>query len=89
MDISPDRIMATLTVGEFLQLLGGLLDPHSSQPAYVYGIDGISQLFGVSRRTANIYKKTFLQPAIVQQGRKIVVDVEMARALFRDHQYRP
>ena len=45
------------------------------------------QLFGVSRSTAQSLKNTVLQDAISQNGRKIVVDVEIARALFDQRKY--
>lgn len=65
----------------------------SAQPApraearreYVYGIRGIRNLFDVSHSTAQHYKNTFLRPAVTQRGRKIAVDVEMARRLFDEH----
>ncbi len=57
-----------------------------SQPApekkYVYGIDGIAEIFGCSRPTASRIKKSGrINAAIRQIGRKIVVDVELALAL--------
>lgn len=52
---------------------------------YVYGLDGIANLFGVSKVTASIYKKTFLAEAISQRGRKIVCDVEIAKRLFNEN----
>lgn len=52
----------------------------------VYGLRGIMDLFGVSPKTACIYKKTFLREAVSQRGRKIVTDVTKARRLF--DQYR-
>lgn len=51
----------------------------------VYGLRGIRDLFNVSHATAQRYKNTFLQPAISQRGRKITVDVDMARRLFDEH----
>lgn len=51
-------------------------------PAYVYGLKGIRDLFNVSHVTAHRYKETFLKPAITQNGRKILVDVEKAMELF-------
>ncbi len=49
---------------------------------YVFGLKGIRELFGVSHATAQHYKDTFLQPAVKQNGRKIVVDVAKALELF-------
>lgn len=57
----------------------------SEQPKrFVYGLRGISELFKVSHTTAQKYKNTFLQPAITQRGRKIIVDVDAALQLFND-----
>lgn len=79
-----------LTVGQFLELL------HSrdeiSKPIkevsdytdkkYVYGLKGIRETFNVSHATAQKYKNTILKDAIIQNGRKIIVDVEKALELF-------
>lgn len=49
---------------------------------YVYGIVGISQLFGCSMPTANRIKKSGkIDRAITQIGRKIIVDAELALEL--------
>lgn len=53
---------------------------------YVYGLRGISELFNVSIVTAQKYKNTFLAPAIVQRGRKIVTDAAKAMELFNTRQ---
>ena len=52
---------------------------------YVYGLKGIQSLFHCSHLTAQRYKDGFLAPAVMQQGRKIVVDVEQAVELFKNH----
>ena len=49
---------------------------------YVYGLKGIQDLFGCCRATAGKYKDGILKDACYQSGRKIVVDVEKALALF-------
>ena len=49
---------------------------------YVYGIHGISQLFGCSMPTAHRIKKSGkIEKAITQIGRKIIVDAEFALEL--------
>lgn len=60
-------------------------DP-TGQRRYVYGINGIAELFGVAHCTAQQYKNTFLAPAVSQCGRKIVTDVEKAMRLFHEHE---
>ena len=49
---------------------------------YVYGLRGIRDLFKVSHATAQRYKNTFLKDAIIQRGRKIMVDVQKAFELY-------
>ena len=86
--------LAALTVGDIKELLTELGVSHSGQTAqksqhpgkrYVYGLKGIQALFGVSHLTAQHYKDSFLKPAVMQQGRKIVVDVEKAVELFKNY----
>ena len=85
----------SLTIEEFFRLL----DEHLSRAAarnsksddsqashrHVYGLRGIETLFGVSHKTAQMYKDTFLAPAVKQNGRKIVVDADLALELFNQH----
>ena len=69
-----------MTGEEFLHL-----HRHASQEQprrYVYGILGISRLFGCSLPTANRIKKSGkIDKAITQIGRKIIVDAELALEL--------
>jgi hypothetical protein len=71
----------------FLQQNGGqhiVMDSPIVNPnkKYVYGILGISQLFGCSMPTANRIKKSGkIDRAITQIGRKIIVDSELALEL--------
>lgn len=54
----------------------------TSEKKYVYGIDGIAEIFGCSRPTASRIKKSGrINAAIRQIGRKIVVVVELALSL--------
>ena len=48
----------------------------------VYGIRGLEQLLGVSHKTAQRLKDHDLKPAVRQNGRLIVVDVDHALRLF-------
>ena len=52
---------------------------------FVYGLRGIRELFHVSHPTAQRYKNTFLAPAIMQRGRKIVVDADLAMELYKNN----
>lgn len=91
MEIENGRIMATLTVGEYRELMNemGSVKPKEEvkEPTYVYGIEGIMKLFGVCRSTAQTYKATFLKDAVEQRGRKIVTNADKAMILFRTRDY--
>lgn len=51
----------------------------------VYGIRGIRELFNVSHKTACQYKSTFLKDAVTQRGRKIIINVALAKKLFNEN----
>lgn len=51
-------------------------------PPLVYGLDGIVEIFNVSKTTAHRYKETFLRDAVSQVGNVIVVDTAEALRLF-------
>ena len=54
----------------------------SPEKKYVYGISGIARLFGCSLPTANRIKQSGkIDKAIVQIGRKIIVDANLALEL--------
>lgn len=85
--------LAALTIGEFKNLLEGCLEKSANADnsgqkkttgRLVYGLHGIETLFGVSHKTAQMYKDTFLAPAVKQNGRKIVVDADLALELFNE-----
>ena len=86
MIITENTPIFNLTVGQLRQVLnetGNTTEKTTQEaPRYVYGIKGIQQLFGVSKKTAWDYKNTILKDAVYQYGRKIVVDVEKAVFLF-------
>ena len=53
---------------------------------YVYGIQGIAKLFGCSISSANrIKKEGIIEDAIIQNGRKIIVNAEEAIILMKNH----
>ena len=93
--ITDETPIAMLTVGQqkelfkkwFKELSEGsqpILAPSIESPKrYVYGIAGIATLFQTSYATAKKLKDGVLKPAVYQQGRKIMVDVEYAMELFR------
>lgn len=79
-----------LTVGEFRQLLkewGNFspnVTPVGREKKYVYGIPGIAELFNCSIASANKIKASGrIDNAIIQIGRKIIVDADLALELAR------
>lgn len=87
--------IAALTVGNLIQLITDLVREQKADAIppvtqtgkrYVYGLKGIQDLFGVCHLTAQRYKDGFLAPACMQNGRKIVVDVDLAIELFNTYQ---
>lgn len=51
-------------------------------PAVVYGLDGIMDIFQVSKSTAFRYRHGIIEKACIQQGNVIIVDVAKALELF-------
>lgn len=83
----------SLTIEEFVQLLdehinaalkSGKAITTSPSGNLVYGIRGIEKLFGVSHKTAQYYKDNVIREAVMQNGRKIVVDADLALKLFNE-----
>lgn len=97
--ITDDTPVAILTVGQQKQMIASAVQeavlamfgnsgnaPKTVSPPekrYVYGISGIASLFKVSYVTASKLKEGVLKPAVFQQGRKIMCDVDLALDLFR------
>jgi len=75
-----------LTVGEFMEIQEQVARPQTiitpPDKKYVYGITGIAELFSCSKTTANSIKQSGkIDKAIIQIGRKIAVDAELAMSL--------
>ena len=86
--------IAAITVGNLKQLITDLVREQKADAIppvtqagkrFVYGLKGIQDLFGVCHLTAQRYKDGFLAPACMQNGRKIVVDVDLAIELFNTY----
>ncbi|WP_068597024.1 DUF3853 family protein [Vaginella massiliensis] len=76
-----------LTVGEFLELLNknnsNNVEPPKTEKEYAYGINGLAMLLGCSKNYAWKLKSSGLfDEAIIQNGRKIIIDKEKALELF-------
>ena len=48
----------------------------------VYGLRGIQDLFHCSHKTAQFYKDHVINQAVMQNGRKIIIDADLALRLF-------
>ena len=87
-DNTPVAIMTAGQLREYLGIQPLPIKPKESvanpQRHYVFGINGIRKLFGVSAVTAIKYKNTVIKKAVMQQGRTIVTDSDMALELFKE-----
>lgn len=87
--IDPNTRLIDLTVGELMDLIGSAAPaPQAPKPEkrLVYGIAGIAQLFNCSLTTANRIKASGrINGAIMQSGRIIVVDADLALELYNDN----
>lgn len=58
----------------------------SIEQKYIYGLKGIAKLFGCSVSSARRLKQSGkINDAIIQDGRKIIVDVDKALYLVKNH----
>ena len=74
-----------LTVGQFRELLSEIKPEIPEQkPQYVHGLEGLAQLLGCSKRTAqNIKASGKIDKAIYQEGRTIIIDRKLAIELLK------
>lgn len=91
MTINNETPIAMLTVGQLKEVLNLVEQPEkvvkidTTTKQYVYGLKGIREVFQVSHATAQKYKDGILKKAVTQYGRKIILDVDMARMLFKEN----
>ena len=92
-NIKSDTPLMMLTVSQFQALVASCFADKQEQPAqepipvkrYVYGLKGICDLFGCAHSTAQHLKDNVINEAISQNGRKIIVDVDLALQLFQEN----
>ena len=85
--------VAMLTVGQLADYLnahpgeapttepgrkGTKVAPPQDQGKYIYGLRGIRQRYGVGLNTACNWAGGLLAPAVIREGRKIIVNTEKA-----------
>jgi hypothetical protein len=82
-----------LTIGELVDILDSrqpkleskIEEKTINQSKYVYGIAGLANLLGCSKNHAGKLKSSGrFDDAIIQNGRKIIVDSEKALELFKN-----
>ena len=94
--ITDETPMVMLTLGQFKGEIKALLTsqttPIESSTSFqfeehnsIYGLRGIRILFNVCHSTAQRYKDTFLKPAVIQKGRKLILDKQKAIDLYLEH----
>ena len=92
-NIKSDTPIMMLTVAQFQTLVASCLAENHEQAEmppipvkrYVYGLKGICDLFGCAHSTAQHLKNNVITEAISQNGRKIIVDVDLALQLFLEN----
>ncbi|AUC21969.1 hypothetical protein BTO15_07580 [Polaribacter sejongensis] len=86
------KLLIQMTGEEFIFLQNNLnnevplknVQPEKKEK-HVFGILGIAKLFGCSKSSANRIKKSgIIDEAIIQNGRKIIVDTELALELMKE-----
>lgn len=93
MNTNIDRPVWQLTVRELLDILNPKTEQiESSNPTtnseteYVYGISGLARILGCSKTHAQKLKsKGVFDKAIIQNGRKIIINKELALQLFKEN----
>ncbi|MDR7694135.1 DUF3853 family protein [Riemerella anatipestifer] len=89
MNFDRNTPMWQLTLGEFLQALQSITEKSEESPIteskeYVYGIAGLAKLIGCSTsHAARLKSQGLFNEAIIQRGRKIIIDKEKALELFK------
>lgn len=83
-----------LTVGELVEILDSRKNSNEENPIkeidlnkkYVYGLLGLAKILGCSKNHAGKLKsKGIFDEAIIQNGRKIIIDAEKAIELFKEN----
>ena len=96
--ITKDTPIAALTVGQFEDRLTNILNANNSEKEsttvvdgfnerdHIFGLRGLRVFLQVSWSTAQRWKNTFLKPAILRDGRKLVLDKAKTMELFDKYQ---
>lgn len=85
MKVNYQTPLAMLTIGQLDEFLAERFKTNKSSTTpkrYVYGLEGICSLFNCRLNKAQELKKSIIKDAVIQHGRKIMVDVDKALALY-------
>lgn len=68
-------------------LVQQVLDAQKSETEYAYGLKGICKIFGCGINKASEIKQSgIIDEAIMQCGRKMMIDIKKAIACYQDYQ---
>lgn len=89
MSVQDTTMLSELTVADLKKLFREfqsekIEEVNTPTGRLVYGLRGIQDLFNCSHKTAQYYKDFVIQEAVSQNGRKIVVDADLALKLFNE-----
>lgn len=88
-----EKLVWQLTVNELVSILDKKIrcktdtttNVDATKKEYVYGIRGLADLLGCSKAHAqNLKSSGLFDDAIIQNGRKIIIDKEKALELFKN-----
>lgn len=80
-----ERLKETLFPQPLLDLLGKYVEVEEQKSKrYEHGVAGIKRIFNCSYPTAHKLMNTIIKPAVLRQGRLIMVDVDLALKLFHE-----
>lgn len=85
MKVNYQTPLAMLTIGQLDEFLAERFKTNNSPTTpkrYVYGLEGICSIFNCRLNKAQELKKGIIKDAVIQHGRKIMVDVDKAIALY-------
>ena len=89
MSVQDTTMLSELTVADLKKIFREFQsekteEVHTPTGRLVHGLRGIQQLFGCSHKSAQYYKDHVIREAVSQNGRKIVVDADLALKLFNE-----
>ena len=80
-----ERLKQTLFPPHLLDLLNKYVEiEEQKSKRYEHGVAGIKRIFNCSYPTAHKLMNTIIKPAVLRQGRVILVDVDLALKLFHE-----